>query len=53
VEGSSSSESVTAVGSHNGRNDQPAMVSEWTVYGNINEFVKAHRGVNRFELVGR
>ena len=31
---------------------QFAMVSEWMVNGNINEFVKAHRDVNRFELVG-
>ena len=29
-----------------------AMVSEWMVNGNINEFVEAHRDVNRFELVG-
>jgi len=29
-----------------------AMVSEWMVGGNINEFVEAHRDVNRFELVG-
>ena len=28
-----------------------AMVSGWMENGNINEFVKAHRGVNRFELV--
>ena len=28
------------------------MISEWMDNGNINEFVKAHRGVNRFELVG-
>ena len=28
------------------------MVSEWMVNGNINEFVKAHTDVNRFELVG-
>jgi len=32
-------------------NDQLAMVSEWMVDGNINEFVKAHGDVNRFELV--
>jgi hypothetical protein len=31
---------------------QFAMVSEWMVNGNINEFVKANRDVNRFELVG-
>ena len=29
-----------------------AMVSEWMVGGNINEFVEAHRDANRFELVG-
>jgi len=29
-----------------------AMVSEWMVNGNINEFVKAHKDVNRFKLVG-
>ena len=29
-----------------------AMVSEWMTNGNINEFVGAHRDVNRFELVG-
>jgi hypothetical protein len=29
-----------------------AMVSEWMVNGNINEFVEAHRDANRFELVG-
>ena len=28
-----------------------AMVSEWMPNGNINEFVKAHRDVNRFKLV--
>jgi serine/threonine protein kinase len=28
-----------------------AMVSEWMPNGDINEFVKAHEGVNRFELV--
>ena len=28
-----------------------AMVSEWMTNGNINEFVKAHRDANRFELV--
>ena len=32
-------------------NNQFAMVSEWMVNGNINEFVKAHKEVNRFELV--
>jgi len=29
-----------------------AMISEWMVNGNINEFVKAHRDANRLELVG-
>ena len=28
-----------------------SMVSEWMANGNINEFIKAHRDVNRFELV--
>ena len=28
-----------------------SMVSEWMVNGNINEFIKAQRDVNRFELV--
>ena len=28
------------------------MVSEWMANGNINKYVKAHRDVNRFELVG-
>ena len=32
--------------------NQFAMVSEWMVNGNINEFIKAHGDVNRFELVG-
>ena len=32
-------------------NKQFVMVSEWMENGNINEFVKAHRDVNRFELV--
>ena len=32
--------------------EQFAMVSEWMANGNINEFVKAHRNVNRLELVG-
>jgi len=27
------------------------MVSEWMSNGNINQFVKAHRDLNRFELV--
>ena len=29
-----------------------AMVSDWVVNGNINEFVKAHPDANRFKLVG-
>ena len=29
-----------------------AMVSEWLANGNINMFVKSHRVVNRFKLVG-
>jgi len=29
-----------------------AMASEWMDNGNINEFTKARRDVNRFELVG-
>jgi len=29
-----------------------AMASEWMEHGNINEFVKTHGDVNRFELVG-
>ena len=33
-------------------NNQFSMVSEWMVNGNINEFIKAHRDANRFELVG-
>lgn len=28
------------------------MVSEWMDNGNINEFIKANQGANRFELVG-
>ena len=28
-----------------------AMVSEWMVNGNINEFIKTYRNTNRFELV--
>ena len=27
------------------------MVSEWMANGNINEFIKSHRGADRFELV--
>jgi len=33
-------------------NSQFAMVSEWMSNGKINEFTRAHRDVNRFELVG-
>jgi len=29
-----------------------AMVSEWMVHGNINDFVKAHPEVDRLGLVG-
>ena len=29
-----------------------AMVSEWMTNGNVNEFIKANRDANRFELVG-
>ena len=32
-------------------NNQFAMVSEWMINGNINQFVKAHRDANRFKLV--
>ena len=32
-------------------NNHFAMASEWMANGNVNEFVKAHRDVNRFELV--
>ena len=31
---------------------QFAMISEWMMYGNINDFVKAHRDVDRVRLVG-
>ena len=31
--------------------EQLAMVSEWMTNGNINEFVRAHKDANRFELV--
>ena len=31
---------------------QFAMVSEWMENGNINDFVKGHPDVDRFELVG-
>jgi hypothetical protein len=33
-------------------NNQFAMVSEWMVNGNVNEYVQKHRNVNPFELVG-
>ena len=33
------------------RDNQFAMVSEWMVNGNINEFVKTYRDANRFKLV--
>ena len=33
-------------------NNQFAMVSEWMVNRNINEYVKEHWDANRFELVG-
>ena len=33
-------------------NNQFAMISEWMVNGNVNEYIKAHKDVNRFELVG-
>ena len=29
-----------------------AMVSEWMINGNINEFIKSHAEADRFELVG-
>jgi hypothetical protein len=32
--------------------NQFTMVSEWMINGNINEYIKARRDVNRFELVG-
>ena len=31
--------------------DRFAMVSEWMIHGNINQFVTTHRDANRFELV--
>ena len=31
--------------------DQFVMMSEWMVNGNINEYIKTHKGVDRFELV--
>ena len=31
---------------------QFAMASEWMVNGNINQYLKAHKDVDRFELVG-
>ena len=33
-------------------NNRFMMVSEWMINGDINEFVKVHGDVNRFELVG-
>ena len=30
-----------------------SMTSEWMANGNINEFIEAHPGTDRFELVGR
>ena len=30
-----------------------AMISNWMVNGNINDFVKVHPAANRLELVGR
>jgi hypothetical protein len=30
---------------------QFAMISDWMVHGNINDFVKAHPDANRLELV--
>ena len=32
--------------------NQFAMVSEWMMNGNVNEYVKKHRNANRFGLVG-
>ena len=32
--------------------NQFVMASEWMDNGNINEFIKTHKDVNRFELVG-
>lgn len=32
-------------------NGQFAMASEWMIHGNINEFLKVHRDVDRFELL--
>ena len=32
-------------------NNKFAMVSEWMANGSIDEYVKAHANVNRFELV--
>ena len=32
--------------------NQFAMVSEWMMNGNVNEYVTKHRNANRFELVG-
>ena len=33
-------------------NRQFAMASEWMVNGNINQYLKVHKNVDRFELVG-
>ena len=33
------------------KKNQFAMVSEWMINGNVNEFIKKHINVNRFELV--
>ena len=33
-------------------NSQFAMVSEWMMNGNVNEYIKTHKDANRFELVG-
>ena len=33
-------------------NSRFAMVSEWMINGNINEFIKLHAEADRFELVG-
>ena len=33
-------------------NNQFAMVSEWMINGNINEFIKSRAEADRFELVG-
>jgi len=33
-------------------NNRLAMASEWMTNGDVNKFIKAHRNVNQFELVG-